>query len=378
MDTASEAYICADDSGTVLRWNGEAARLLGWTAKEALGRSIDSLILSEELRSGFSGYVPISAYGWERRRIEAVVKRRDGHGVEVEATLWATEHRGKTLFNAFLHDVSRRRQADRDLRQAYERELEAADRLREVDKIRSEFVYTVSHELRTPLTSIIGYIDMLGDGSVGPLSEDQSQLVEVVERNSRRLLRLIEDLLALSKIEQGSFRINTQTCSLNRVVESAREAVAAALSARHVEMQFELDPQDAKADLDPDQIERVVVNLLSNAVKFTPDGGSITVRTARGAAGIELTVDDTGTGIPLEDQAKLFEPFFRSSTASLSAVPGTGLGLSIVKSIVNAHRGTVALTSTPGVGTTVTVCLPYNQGSATDSEPEKQLQEEAA
>lgn len=379
METASEAYICTDANGSVLRWNGEAVQLLGWTAEEALGEPIRRLILSGSLRDDFERCVRMSAEGRPRRRIDAVVKHRDGSDVEVEATLWTTEHRGKTLFNAFLHDVSRRRQAERDLRLAYERQREAADRLREVDKIRNEFVYTVSHELRTPLTSIIGYIDMLSDGSAGPLSDDQAQLVAVAERNSRRLLRLIEDLLALSRIEEGNLRIDMRPCSLNQVVESAREAIAPSLDARHIEVRLELDPLDTNADLDARQIERVLVNLLSNAVKFTADGGSISLRTAPGAAGMELTVADTGIGIPLEEQRDLFQPFFRSSTARASAVQGTGLGLSIVKSIVNAHRGTVALESTPGVGTTVKVCLPYSErGSATDSEPEERLQEEVA
>ncbi len=379
METATEAFICTDRSGTVLRWNGEAERLLGWPPEQAIGASLASLVLPEDLRDGYERCLRSCETGDAREPVEAVLRHRDGRDVEIEATLWVTEHADQKLFNAFVHDVSRKRQAERSLRTAYERQLEAADRLREVDKIRSEFVYTVSHELRTPLTSIIGYIDMLTDGSVGPLAEDQAHLLGVAERNSRRLLRLIEDLLALSKIEQGSFRVNTVPSSLNRVVENATDSIGPSLDARRIDIRLELDASDTPADIDCHQIERVLVNLLSNSVKFTPDGGSIRIRTFPAAAGMVVSVADTGMGIPIEEQPNLFTPFFRSYSARTGAIQGTGLGLSIVKSIVTAHRGTVSIDSAPGSGTTVTVCLPYgNIGSATDSEPETRLQEEAA
>ena len=242
--------------------------------------------------------------------------------------------------------------------QTFEHEQEIVRRLRELDEVKSDFVSSVSHELRTPLTSIIGYLDMLVEGDAGPLNGDQLQLAEVVERNSRRLLDLIEDLLSLSRIESSSTGPGTDRVDLATVVAEVHRTVLPILGARQLDVVVEVPADLGSVIGDRAQLERVLFNLVTNAVKFTPEGGRIAVRGTAGDGRARLSVTDTGIGIPQEEQAQLFTRFFRSSTARDHAIQGTGLGLSIVKSIVENHGGSIAVQSAAGVGTTVTVELP--------------------
>ncbi|WP_019873326.1 PAS domain-containing sensor histidine kinase [Sporichthya polymorpha] len=242
--------------------------------------------------------------------------------------------------------------------QTYQQELEIIRRLRELDQAKSDFVSSVSHELRTPLTSIIGYLEMLVEGDGGPLTVEQLQLAEVVERNSRRLLALIEDLLTLSHIEAGRTEPVAEPVDLAAVVADVQRTVVPILGARELEVVVDV-PEDIGSVLgDAGQLERVLFNLVTNAVKFTPDGGRVSIVGAAVDGLARLSVSDSGIGIPEEEQEQLFTRFFRSSAARENAIQGTGLGLVIVKSIVEAHGGSISVASLVGVGTTVTVELP--------------------
>jgi len=237
------------------------------------------------------------------------------------------------------------------------------------ERSKEDFVSNVSHELRTPLTSIIGSIEILSDGDLGPLNEAQQCLVDVVERNSERLLRLIEELLTLSKISAASLTRGGAAADLTRMVEAAAAAIAPTLARRTLTMHVEISAGLGSMVLDARQIERVLLNLLSNAVKFTPDGGTIELRAERTGGEAVFTVADTGIGIPAAEQAFVFDRFFRSTTATSLAIQGTGLGLSIVRAIVEAHGGTVTLRSSPEEGTTVTVALPVTDGHHPSPKP---------
>ena len=242
--------------------------------------------------------------------------------------------------------------------QTYQQELEIIRRLRELDQVKSDFVSSVSHELRTPLTSIIGYLDMLVEGDAGALNDEQLQLAEVVDRNSRRLLALIEDLLILSRIESGSTRPQSTPVDLASVVADVHRAVLPILGARELDVVIDV-PDDLGCVLgDGGQLERVLFNLVTNAVKFTPEGGRVSIVGSAADGLARLSVSDSGIGIPEEEQAHLFTRFFRASTAREHAIQGTGLGLVIVKSIVENHGGTISVASLVDVGTTVTVELP--------------------
>lgn len=240
----------------------------------------------------------------------------------------------------------------------YEREREMVQRLRDLDQAKSDFVALVSHELRTPLTSIRGYVEMLRDGDAGELEPDQQRMLEVVQRNADRLLALIEDLLTLSRIESGTFRVARAPVALDGVARATVEEMRPQALDRGVELVADVADEVPAILGDTAQLERVLLNLLSNAIKFTTDGGRVVVRVRPAGAAVELEVQDEGIGIPEAEQARLFSRFFRSSTAQERAIQGTGLGLVIVKSIIEHHGGEIAVRSQAGVGTTFTVLLP--------------------
>jgi signal transduction histidine kinase len=219
-------------------------------------------------------------------------------------------------------------------------------------------VATVSHELRTPLTSMIGYLELLDDGAVGELTSDQRQLASRVHRNGRRLLLLVEDLLLLSQIEARQMSMAPVETDLRDTARAAREALAPQLATRFLDVVVRLPDEPVVHEADPDQVERLLLNLLGNAVKFTPDGGRVELVVTDRADSVEIVVLDTGMGIPTDEQDQLFNRFFRSSTAMAQAIQGTGLGLTIVRSIVDLHAGHISVSSSEGLGTTVSVSLP--------------------
>jgi signal transduction histidine kinase len=240
----------------------------------------------------------------------------------------------------------------------YEREREMVQRLRELDEAKSDFVASVSHELRTPLTSIRGYAEMLGDGDAGELTSDQGRMLEIVQRNADRLLSLIENLLTLSRIESGAFRVARVPVALDDVVRATLDELRPQAAAAGVVLEADVTGCIPAVLGDRAQLERVLFNLLSNAIKFTVDGGRVTVRLRASDDGVEMSVADRGIGIPAAELDRLFGRFFRSSISQQRAIQGTGLGLMIVKSIVEHHEGDISVESEEHVGTTFTIRLP--------------------
>ncbi|WP_338777282.1 ATP-binding protein [Streptomyces sp. DG1A-41] len=247
--------------------------------------------------------------------------------------------------------------------QLYKKETHLVEKLRALDKAKSDFLSTVSHELRTPLTSIVGYIELLKDEETGPLSPPQLHMLDVVDRNANRLRALIEDLLTLSRIESGVFGSKKEPVDLCLLVASAADAIRPAAEAASVTLETHCPSRPLILEADSDQLDRVVMNLLSNAVKFTPKGGKVTVRAEDRDGESVLSVSDTGIGIPAAEQEKLFQRFFRASNATDAAIPGTGLGLTIVRTIVANHGGEMEVHSEEGRGTTFTARLPIAAAS---------------
>ena len=226
----------------------------------------------------------------------------------------------------------------------------------EVDRRSGAFVSTVSHELRTPLTSILGYLELMQDGSVGPIPPDQQDVLDAVQRNSGRLLELVEDLLTVSRLEGNALLLASEPVDLRTIVSSAVSAVG--LAGRSLTLSW--DAPDAEVTIlgDAAQLRRVVSQLLANAVTFTPDGGRIDVNLTTEGCSAVLTVADTGIGIAHEDQRHVFHRFYRPAATERLAAPGSGLGLAISRGVVHQHGGAIQLESQPGFGTTVTISLP--------------------
>jgi len=295
----------------------------------------------------------------ERDYMPVVLEGTDRHGHlwlfrDVTERVAAEEHRIRMF------------ESERQMREAIEEQNRS---LRELDNLKNEFVATVSHELRTPLTAISNFASILSEES-DQLSDEQQEFLEIIGRNSQRLLRLVGDLLLVARLESGTLEIDRKPISLRRAVESTLDGIRPEAEAGGVEVHAAFDDDPTPLMADGGRIEQVVANLVSNAVKFTPARGTVEVATERVEGAWLLTVRDTGIGIPAAELDRLFQRFFRGSNARLSELPGTGLGLAITNAIVGLHDGSMQIESEEGRGTTVTVRLPDDvpePGSPADS-----------
>ncbi len=242
--------------------------------------------------------------------------------------------------------------------------LVATDETRAIEaaRMKDEFVGMISHELRTPLSSILGYLELLRDDPQHPLSDEQLQFLEVAERNARRLLRLVGDLLFTAQVESGQFPLDVHEIDLTPIVRAAVESARPAAESGGVELVELVPDAEVRVLVDPVRIAQAVDNLVSNALKFTPRGGAVTVGLAADQSAVTISVRDTGMGIPPDEVDRLFTRFFRASTATRNAVPGVGLGLNITKAIVTAHGGWMDVASEEGVGTEFQIVLPRTPG----------------
>jgi signal transduction histidine kinase len=263
---------------------------------------------------------------------------------------------------------------ERDRLLATEREAAAVlaeqnARLVELDRMKDSFVSSVSHELRTPLTSMMGYLEILREGEAGELTGQQARYLEIVDRNCKRLNDLIGDILGMARFDSGKMVLNRTSFDLCELVARHVESISATARGRGVDVINDADPGRILVDADEMRIGQLLDNLLSNAVKFTPTGGTVRVRVTLDQGGLaRLEVSDSGVGIPSDELDRLFDRFFRASTAG--TIGGTGLGLAIAKKITEAHGGTIEVRSELGVGTTFVVDLPVDvERSATTEEP---------
>ena len=226
--------------------------------------------------------------------------------------------------------------------------------IKRLEKIKSDFVLNVSHELRTPLTSIKGYADTIDEGS---LSEENRHYLTIIRRNTERLINIVGDLLALSKLEEGEFPLNLEPVKLPLLVERVLKLFENQARLKDLLLKVEAPDNLPPVMGDPFKLEQVFINLLDNAIKYT-DAGGVTITMALSGDAVTAKVSDTGTGIPQEHIPRIFERFYVADKSRSKKLGGTGLGLSIVKHIVLLHNGTVRAESTTGKGSAFIVSLP--------------------
>ena len=251
-----------------------------------------------------------------------------------------------------------------ELQQA-NKDLESAnDRLKELDRMKSQFLSHCSHELRTPLTSIKGFTENLLHGMVGPLAERQHLYLTRISANANRLTRMIADLLDLSRIEAGTIRLAHQSVSLPELLENVTEELRPLTQTKAQHLMLDITGEHLTVWGDPDRLHQIVINLVHNAHKFTPEDGHIRVGACPAPpAHILLSITDTGPGIPREAQAHLFQPFYQAHRVPEIGTQGLGLGLSIVKQLVELHGGTISVESQTGEGATFCIRLPAEETS---------------
>ncbi|SEO31538.1 PAS/PAC sensor signal transduction histidine kinase [Pseudorhodobacter antarcticus] len=313
--------------------NKAATDSVAWTGESYVGKSVGDIPLSLDiplLRRKLDDLL--------ESRSEQVTIRLKHRGATFDASIQLiTLQSGDQRYFAIFRDVSS------------ELQMVAA---------RQEFIATVSHELRTPLTAIKGAMGLLLSGATGELAAKSRNFVAIAHRNADRLVLIVNDILDLEKIVAGKMEFSRKICNLSDVLVEARMANQGYAEQYGVTVRLEGTDAPALAELDAERILQVLANLLSNACKFSKLGGEVVVAVAVLPDSIKVSISDSGIGIPAADLSQMFERFQQASNADRPNRGGSGLGLSIVKAIIEKHDGSVSLTSTEGICTTVTFSLP--------------------
>ncbi|WP_314095316.1 ATP-binding protein [Microbacterium foliorum] len=349
-----QAVIVTDSEGTISAWNPGAVRLLGMSEHEALDEvRVERFFPSSVLRQ-FAPAGTERAADQMHPGLRALFDEADA-GLTVDTRVDVSTAGGSPVparVTVTSHQDSHGSQ------HGYLLVITDETRAVEVARMKDQFVGMISHELRTPLSAIIGFLDLLQNDPAQPLTADQQEFVDIIERNAQRLLNLVGDLLFTAQVDSGRFPLERRDTD---VVDLVRVAVASSGPHAHregIEITAEVPDAPVWISVDSGRIGQALDNLLSNAIKFTGDGGRVTASVREIDGHVELSVRDTGVGIPEDEQGMLFTRFFRASTATRNAVPGVGLGLTITRAIVLAHGGSMEVTSREGVGTEFRMLLP--------------------
>jgi PAS domain S-box-containing protein len=347
---AVEAYpsgmVMIDHDGKIVMVNTEIEQQFGYPREELIGQPVD-LLVPERLRTQHARHRQNFALKPETRRMGAsrdlFGQRKDGTEFPVEVGLNPIPAGERPLLLAVIVDISQRKHMER---------------------LKDEFVATVSHELRTPLTSISGSLGLLVGQWSDRLPESATRLVSIAHKNSQRLVRLINDILDIEKIESGRVVFNFIRVGLRQVAEQAIDDTRGLAEEFGVRMRLDAASIETEVNADPDRLVQVITNLLSNAIKFSSKGGEVRVAVERLGNACRVSVRDHGSGIPEQFKSHIFEKFAQADATNARRKGGTGLGLSIVKQIVERLGGQVGFDDAPGGGTSFHVELPAWDGSA--------------
>jgi len=360
---SSDIVLVLRADGTVRFLSPSVTRVLGWKVEELRDRHVTGLVHPDDASVVSAALKTALTTPGTHGPFQCRYLHRDTSWRYLEAigmSLIDDPAVGGIIVN--VRDVTDRVHLTESLKASEERLESQVAELQELHRAKNDFVATVSHELRTPLTSILGQLELLADGDYGPLVGDQVKAVDVIDRNSHRLLVLIEDLLTVARMDSAHLQLKREPTRLLPFAEGVHDSILAGATARPVTVTFDGDACLGTASIDAVQMERALANLLTNAIKFSPPGGAVEFRARRAGDAVVFTVCDTGIGIPVDEQGGLFTRFFRSSLATKMVVQGSGLGLVIAKRIVEEHGGAIELTSSEGQGTTVTVTIPASSG----------------
>ncbi|MEZ4699878.1 MAG: PAS domain S-box protein [Rhodothermales bacterium] len=340
VDHAVDAIITIDERGIIESFNPAAEAIFGYAHHEVYGKNVNCL-MPMDYAAEHDAYLERYLISGERRIIgvgrEVEGMRHDGTRFPIELSVSEVLVAGKRIFTGIVRDITERKQ---------------------LEHIKDDFVSIVSHELRTPLTSINGSLGVLASGTVGAIPEAAQRMIGIARRNCERLVRLINDLLDLQKMEAGKFDIHREPVNLVQLMNQSLESNAGFARAHNVRLELVSTTEPCPLDGDPDRLLQVMANLISNAAKFSPTDETITIRVDREPEMVRVAIEDRGIGIPEEQIATIFDKFVQVDSTLQRQKGGTGLGLSISKRIIEMHGGRLSVESTMGKGTTFFFELP--------------------
>jgi PAS domain S-box-containing protein len=340
-------------------------RITGYSIQEAMGRNCRFLQGDDRDQPGLD---KLRAAIREGRNATVVLRnyRKDGSLFYNELRLSPIyDRQGRlTHFVGVQTDISERMQVELERERLLEQERETVERLRQVDHMKSQFLANMSHELRTPLNSIIGYSEVLLDGTDGAMSEEAQEDVRIIHSSGRHLLAVINDILDLAKIEAGEMRMDREYVRLPEMVDEIVRSAQVLVKDKPVALRWIEDDPVETVYADPVRLRQIIMNLVSNAAKFT-EQGSVTIRYGLDSAShAYISVTDTGIGIDETHLGEIFEQFRQVDGSSTRRAGGTGLGLTITRHLVRMHGGEITVSSKPGAGSTFRFTVPLYQPDA--------------
>jgi PAS domain S-box-containing protein len=366
LDIADDAIISIDESQKIVLFNKGAERMFGYSAAEAIGQPLE-LLLPPEARGAHAAHVRgfgASAAAARRmgERSEIAGRRRDGSVFPAEASISRVGEGGARIFTAIVRDTSEAKRQAETLRRA-KSEAEAAT------QAKSMFLANMSHEIRTPLNAMLGMTSLLLHTR---LSEEQRDFAQTIRSSGDALLTIINQILDFTKIEQGSLELDRQAFDLRRAIETSLDLVAGAAAEKNLNLAYFVEDSVPPVLVsDGTRLRQILLNLLSNAVKFTRQG-EVVVSVDAVPAGerrheVRFTVRDTGIGIPIEAQEKLFRPFSQVDATTTREFGGTGLGLMISRRLCELLGGRIWVESLPGQGSAFHFTLAADRGEDSDA-----------
>ena len=370
VEWSDDAIIAKTLDGTITSWNQGAERIFGYQAAEIIGRHT-SVLMPPEHAEDMDHILERIRRGERVDHFETRRRTKDGRIIDLSLSVSPIRNAEGQIVGAskVARDITGRKRAEEE-RERLRIAAETANRMKD------EFLATLSHELRTPLNAIVGWSRILQSGELDPA--DLKEGLAAIERNAQVQSQLVEDLLDISRITSGNLRLDVQRLSITEVIEAALAAVMPAATAKGIRLNKVLDSLAGPITGDFARLQQVVWNLLSNAVKFTPKGGRVQVLLERVNSHVEVSVTDTGMGIPPEFLPHVFDRFRQADSSTTRRHGGLGLGLSIAKQLIEMHGGSIRAKSPgEGHGATFTVMLPITVVHFEQPEPEKVRPREA-
>jgi len=355
LDLAHDAIFAWEMDGAISYWNRAAEEIYGYAREEAMGRVSYELL---ETEAGMDMDALLDSLRRSGRwQGELRHRTKDGREIVVESRMTLVERNEHNLVLETNRDITERKRAEQERERLLKSENAARREAEHANHAKDEFLALLSHELRTPLTPMLGWIRILRRRQVSP--EDHDSALEKIERSVESEIKLVSDLLDVSRIITGKMTLNLQTLDFSGIVRAAVEVARSSAEAKEIALVVVTDKREALVSGDPDRLQQVVLNLVSNAIKFTPPGGRVEARLGRDGAQLVLIVKDTGQGISPEFLPHVFERFRQADSSIARAHGGLGLGLSITKRLVELHHGSIhAESEGEGRGSTFTVKLP--------------------